>query len=176
MHIPIAAVVRPAQRSVIGIIGARQHILNRGTTWNNQHQPTCQPWPSNPANERWHKRHNKKVYSIYRQTCSEAYCAYSWVSTLRQTSDFTLKGRFTQMSATVSSHTGLVLFAHVFLSHPNEVKGSGSRHDSILDPVKSPLSNLALTMSLRCLWHYKYLQRNKQVTEHGQTIFFFFNW
>ena len=29
MHIPTAAVVRPAQRSVIGIIGARQRVLNR---------------------------------------------------------------------------------------------------------------------------------------------------
>ncbi len=30
MHFPTAAVVRPAQRSVIGIIGARQRVLNRG--------------------------------------------------------------------------------------------------------------------------------------------------
>lgn len=29
MHIPTAAVVRPAQWSVIGIIGARQRVLNR---------------------------------------------------------------------------------------------------------------------------------------------------
>lgn len=33
MHFPTAAVVRPAQRSIMGIIGARQRVLNRGTTW-----------------------------------------------------------------------------------------------------------------------------------------------
>lgn len=55
MHIPTAAVVRPAQRSIMGIIGARQRILNRGTARSNRHRQTC-----NPPHERWHRETQQK--------------------------------------------------------------------------------------------------------------------
>ena len=71
MHIPTAAVVRPAQQRVIGIIGARQRILNTGTTWTTS---TNRHVSGGHAIHQMSdiKRHNKKVYSIYRQTCSES--------------------------------------------------------------------------------------------------------
>lgn len=64
MHVPTAAVVRPAQWSVIGIKGARQRVLNRGTTWNNQDQPKHQRWSCNPPHKWRHKPYMEKFYTV----------------------------------------------------------------------------------------------------------------
>lgn len=67
MHFPTAAVVRPAQRSVIGIIGARQRVLNGG---DDMEQPA--PTDKSAVAMQIHrmsvdmKRHNKEVYSVYK--------------------------------------------------------------------------------------------------------------
>lgn len=104
MHVPTAAVVRPAQRSVIGIIGARQRVLTgegrHGTS--STDKDTSAVGPCNPPDDM--KRHNRE-FEQHIQTCMQ------WLVRLWSI----LKGQFTQMKQSLHGEFWFYLPSEEFL-------------------------------------------------------------
>lgn len=61
MHVPTAAVVRPAQRSRIGIIGARERVLSGG-----RGRPVSGGHAIHRTRQR-HRHRHREVYTAYRE-------------------------------------------------------------------------------------------------------------